>query len=130
MTHVPHSRDALTRGFLILDSLFLIEEGARGVGVGRCPLKRSGLSGLGVRLRIAHAKVAKDAKGGFDLEMRNAKCEIRNFRKEKDGEEDWLLGIGDWRLEIRDWRLGIGYWGADCSRQGREAPTLVGVETG
>jgi hypothetical protein len=31
--------DALTRGFLILDSLFLIEEGARGVGVARCPLQ-------------------------------------------------------------------------------------------
>ncbi len=41
---------ALTRGFLILDSLFLIEEGARGGRVARCPLKRSGLSGLGVTL--------------------------------------------------------------------------------
>jgi len=37
-------------GFWILDSLFLIEEGARGGRVGRCPLKRSGLSGLGVTL--------------------------------------------------------------------------------
>ena len=41
---------ALKRGFLILDSLFLIEEGARGGLVARCPLKRSGLSGLRVTL--------------------------------------------------------------------------------
>ena len=59
-----------------------------------------GYWGLVVGERIAHAKSAKDAKGGFDLGMRNAKCEIRNLRKEKDGEEDWLLGIGYWGLVV------------------------------
>ena len=58
---------------------------------------RSGLSGLGVRLRIAHAKVAKVAKGGLEI-------------------GDWLLGIGDWLLGIGDWGLEIGDWGAEGSR--------------
>ena len=66
--------DALTRGFLILDSLFLIEESARGGLVARCPLKRSGLSGLGVRLRIAHAKAAKVGKESRYGNVRMCKC--------------------------------------------------------
>jgi len=30
------------------------------------------------------------------LGMRNAKCEMRNLRKEKDEKKDWLLEIVEW----------------------------------
>ena len=57
-----------------------------------------------MRLRIAHAKVAKPrqecgvkSQRGGDLIW---ECEIWNLRKEKKRME---RKIGDWRLEIGDW---------------------------